>query len=379
MSSPDAPVRVLSGAQAFPYNPSTLETLYFKIPLELRHQIYSYVFQTPTPVFQKTIKGWRDTPQLAEIEESIYQQNGLQLLGINRRIREEALPVLYRTAQWRLKNFEMLREWLNTATLASLSHLHVRRVSLIQWQDLMNHWSAPRRVYSTEQGSFMISLLSDLPSLREVEISPSLLPEQPVDYAAEEWVRLMTTLRDNKGCLKITATACESHTWFWDWQTVGGKNFGWCERVMLQTSVEVRDWTDLAEGGWGTFDFDAVFLEAMRQNWQHGPLKHAVVSCEASKGRKLRVKFWGVPENVRQSQRTREVRKEAKKAFEEQRAKEIAKKVKGKPSSKSPSPRLLDDLEYESGSEGLDEEVGWRARKVVTREEAREMRRGRKG
>jgi hypothetical protein len=368
-----APIRTISPAQAFPYNPSTLETLYFSIPLELRQQIYTYVFHTPPVVFQKTLKGWRDTPQLDEVEKTLYHQNGTQLLAINRRIRNEALPVLYRTATWHLKGFEMLREWLNNATIANLSHLHVRRVSLVQWPEILQHWNARRRGESAEQGSFIASLLSGLPSLREAEISPQLLPEKAKDYEAEEWISLMETLRGNGGVLKITGAACEMGDWFFDWRIVGGKNFGLCERVLLKTSVEVRDWNELVEGDWSNFDFGPIFLDAMTQNWARGPLKHAVVR-HAATGREFRCKFWGVPENVRKSEERKEANRMAKKALMERQAKEAPKKGKGRE-----SPKLEDLGGWEAEDDGQDEDGVddvnvVRTRKVVTREEARGKR-----
>jgi hypothetical protein len=114
--SASPPIRTLLPAHAFPYHSSRLETLFFSIPPEIRHQIYSDIFNTPTQPFkQETIKGWRKCP---ETDDLSYNVNGTQLLSVNRRMRAEALPVLYRSVIWRLRGFPMLRKWLNSAIRA---------------------------------------------------------------------------------------------------------------------------------------------------------------------------------------------------------------------------------------------------------------------
>ena len=123
----------------------------------------------------------------------------------------------------------------------------------------------------------------------------------------------------------------------------------------------MRSWDELVEGDWGNFDFADVFLRAMRENWRVGPLKHVTLTDVDRNGeviRTWRVKFWGVPENVRRSEEVRVQRLEAKKRAEEARKKEV----------KNRSPRLGVEDGFEDG--GADN-VDTRTRKVPTREDAR--------
>jgi hypothetical protein len=371
-TSTSPPVRTLSPAQAWPYNPSRLETLFFLIPPEIRHQIYNYVFHTPVlPFTQKTVKGWRVCPDADDLN---YNVNGTQLLAINRRIRSEALPILYRGMTWRIPGFPMLREWLNTSINAEMAHLHVRKVSLVDWHGILSRATVHRSIRA-EQGSFMVTTLSDLPSLRELELSPHHLPDDKKDYQADEWLTMMSTLQGNGGVLRVVALESEGVNWFEDWSLIGGKNFSWHERLLLRTSVEVHDWTELVEADWGNFDFNEVFLTAMRRNWIEGPLKTTVVEHA---GREFKVKFWGCPENVRQSEERKEQRKTAKKAVDERRKAEL--KGKGKLPTLGMEHLRVSDSDEEGGSgRSGGEGVDGRHRKSFTREEARMKRKERGG
>lgn len=224
----------------------------------------------------------------------------------------------------------------------------------------------------------MAGILADLPSLRQVEISPRHMPVDKRDYASQEWMGLMSTLSGNGGCLKIVSVECEKGDWFEDWSLIGGRNFAWWERVMLRTAVSVRSWEELVEGDWGNFEFSSVLLRAMRENWRCGPLKQAVVRDADKDGHEVRrwnVKFWGVPEDVRRGEEVRERRREGKKAFEEARRAEMKKKKK----NGRGSPRLVleDGFDSEEG-EGV-EGIEGRRREVITREEARMRRMERQG
>jgi hypothetical protein len=272
---------------------------------------------------------------------------------------------MYRSTKFRLDGFSMLRAFLNTATMAECAHLHLRKVSLVQWKNVLNQCH-PQRWVDAEQGSFIISTLADLPSLRELELGERFLPTGKQDYESEEWFNIMETLHSNKGHLRIVAVTTQSG-WWMDWARVGGRNFGWAEQVLLKTFVDIKTWNELVDLDIGNFNFDDVFSVAMSENWARGPLKHASVEIE---GREYKVRFWGVPECVRRSEERRVMRREAKVAYVGQQSKEMARKSKGL----TRSPRIdsaMDEDEEESESVG---DVEMRSRKTLTREEARTKR-----
>jgi hypothetical protein len=203
--------------------------------------------------------------------------------------------------------------------------------------------------------------LSDLTSLREVELSSRLLPEDKKDYEGEEWFTLMSTLRVNDGVLRIVILECESTDWFYNWSLSGGRNFSCYERILLKTSFEVHDWNELVVLDLGNFNFSTVFLMAMTENWIHGPLKFTTIHHQES-GRKFGVKFWGVPEDVRRSKERKEQRQEAEKAAHEKRKAEASRR--GRLPAFGMERLKVDD----------DEDNAGRHRRTVTREEARKRR-----
>jgi hypothetical protein len=291
-----------------------------------------------------------------------YTVNNTHLLAVNRRIRDEALPVLYGQTKFRVTGLNMLRDLLNTATMTNYAHLHIRRVSIVPWKYILNSCS-PQRLFAVEQGSCIAIAIADLPSIREIELGDQFLPTNKSDYENEEWLNLMSTLHSNGGCLKVVAASLQTGWWATDWHSIGGRNFGWCERVLLRTVVEIRTWEELVEGDWGNFGFSEVFDEAMNENWTRGPLKNADVAVV---GRRWKVRIWGVPENVRKSEERKEVRRKAKAAYREQRMRD------GRRKGVNAAELSFDSDEDVDGSSGLGSET--RHRKTVTREEARAKR-----
>jgi hypothetical protein len=269
-----------------------------------------------------------------------------------------------------MERFEALRSLLNTAIIAAYAHIHIRKVSIVQWTAILGS-SHPRRWVDAEQGSFIVSALVDLPSLRELELGKCFLPTRKSDYESDEWFNLMDSLHSNKGYLRVIAARMQTIWWF-DWRIVGGRNFGWNERLLLKTSVDVNTWDELVDMDLGNYDFNPVFETTMQENWSRGPLKNVTVEHN---DKSFKVRIWGVPENVRRREARRIVRREAKAAYEEQRNRGLAKKgklVRG---------LCLDSGLDEDEGEGEDEEgsdglgaVRTRNRKILTREEARAKR-----
>ncbi|KIW01296.1 uncharacterized protein PV09_07335 [Verruconis gallopava] len=287
-----APVLTLSARDYFH---STPESRFFSIPLEIRQQIYRYVFYTPNTAFQRTIKGWRETPHVSDLT---YGVNNTALNAVSRRIRAEALPIMYGETKFRIEGPTMFRRLLYVADLSDCKHMYIRKVSLVAWKKVLNQGHL-RSSALARQGSILVSILAELPCLKEVELSSGHLPATKEDYNDEYWIALMYTLRANTGVLRIVAATIKSNSWWFDWSLVGGHNYSWQERVLVKTCQEVRDWNELVNANLGAFEFSNVFEEAMRESWMHGPFKHVAIEHE---GKTYAVKFWGVPENVRMSE-----------------------------------------------------------------------------
>lgn len=360
----------ISAKEHFPYDPLSTESKFFKLPLEIRQAIYLYAFHTPNSMFNKTVRGWREAPKVEDINRRI---NGSALLQTNKRIREEALPIYYKHSNFQVESWYMLRSFMNSTIAADSSHLFLRKISIVPWSTHLASTEVFFLNYS-KHGQRVIELLAGLPSLRHLELSEKFMPVAREEFEQDEWLTLMGNLTANEGVLRIVAASLLS---MWQWNAALDL-FGWDGRVLAMTSIDVRTWNELvsipARGGPDLDEnqampiFELIYEQAMLVCLADETMTVTVQHL----GREYKVKFWGVPEKVRQSEARRAMRKAIKEENLHKRKMELSRRKKGLDVTVDLG---LDDSE--EGDLGFGEE-SWRSGKAKTREDARAQRMERK-